>query len=72
MGWFTKEIRCTIETPQFRGSQDDFWMKKQTGWLNTDSLLFTPDRNPENDKGEVGKHGVQFHSLEDFKKAKVK
>lgn len=66
------DVQCTIETPQFRGNQDNYWMKKQTGTLNTETYLFTPDDNPENDKGEVGKHSVQFASIEDFKKFIIK
>lgn len=72
---FTKSIQtiqCTIETPQFRGSQDNFWMKRQTGTFNTETKLFTPDDNHENNKGEVGKHSVQFRSMEDFKKSIIK
>lgn len=67
-----KTVKCTIKTPQFRGSQDDFWLKKQTGVFNYNTMVFTPDDNPDNDKGEVGKHGVQFHSIDDFKKARIK
>lgn len=55
-----------------QGRQDDFWMKKQTGSLDTATYLFTPDDNPENDAGEVGKHFVQFHSIEEFKKFRIK
>lgn len=65
-------IQCTIETPQFRGSQDNFWMKRQSGTLDTETLLFTPDDNPENDAGEVFKHFVQFHSREQFNKFRIK
>lgn len=65
-------IQCTIETPQFRGSQDNYWMKRQTGFFDSKTLLFTPNDNPDNDKGEVGKHSVQFHSLSDFKKSRIK
>lgn len=68
----TRPIRCTIKTPQFKGSQDNFWMKQQTGSFDTESFLFTPDDNPLNDKGEVGKHGVQFGSMENFNKFRIK
>lgn len=65
-------VACTIKTPQFRGSQEDFWMKTQTGVFNYNTMVFTPDTNPENDEGEVGKHRVQFHSESDFRKARIK
>lgn len=68
----TCAIQCTISTPQFMGNQDDFWMKKQTGSFNIETFLFTPDANPENDKGEVGKHSVQFESMENFKQFRIK
>lgn len=65
-------VQCTIGTPQFKGSQDEYWMKRQTGSFNIETMLFTPDANPENDKGEVGMHTVQFHSLRDFNKFRIK
>jgi hypothetical protein len=65
-------IECTIRTPQFKGSQEVFEMKDQTGTFDTESLLFTPDNNFKNNDGSVFAHKVQFHSREQFNKYRIK
>ena len=53
-----REIRCKIQTPQFLGSQDKFYMFKQYGVFDTVTLKFTPTC--------IGGHTVQFHDINDF------
>lgn len=64
-------INCIIETPQFMGSQDKFWMKKQSGIFDTVTLRFQPNDDPMNNSGSVGKHSVQFSSIADFESARI-
>lgn len=65
-------IECTIRTKQFKGSQDNFELKEQTGWFDTVTLVFTPDCNFKNDQGSVKKHGVQFHTRKQFDQHRIK
>ena len=57
--------RVQIETPQFLGSQDDFYMLKQIGWMYFTTLRFKHDKN------YGGSHDVQFHSIENAHKSIV-
>lgn len=36
------EFKCTIETPQFLGSQDKFYLHRQSGKYNKRTGKFTP------------------------------
>ena len=58
--------RVEIETPQFLGSQDNFYIKKQIGWLYLMTLKFNHDKNCG------GSHYVQFNSIEDAHKSIVR
>ena len=60
------KIRVEIETPQFLGNQENFYMLKQIGWIHYMTLLFKPDKNCG------GNHCVQFHSLKNTYKSIVK
>lgn len=64
-------IKCTIQVPQFLGSQEKYWMFTQAGEFNTETLLFTPTDYSINDQGDVGKHEVTFHSIKEFEKYRV-
>lgn len=57
--------RVEIETPQFYGSQTNFSMKKQVGWLYLVTLKFKHNKKYEG-------HDIQFHSIEDAYKSVVK
>lgn len=57
--------RVEIETPQFLGSQDNFYMLRQIGWLYLITLEFKHDKNCG------GNHDVQFHSIYDAHKSIV-
>lgn len=59
-------IKCTIRTPQHKDGKIHYW-RVQYGEFNELTFLFTPD-SPKKD----GDHNVQFHSMEDFKKYRVK
>ena len=50
-------FRVEIETAQFLGSQDNFYMLKQIGWIYLTTLEF------KNDKKCGGKHDV-LHSID--------
>ena len=57
---------CKIQTPQFQGSQDKFVMQEQTGWIDTKTWRFEPN------KSLTGKgHWVQFKDEQEFNKAKI-
>lgn len=58
--------RVEIETPQFLGSQDNFYMMKQIGWIYLATLKFKHDKNCG------GNHDVQFKSINDAYKAIVR
>lgn len=58
--------RVEIETPQFLGGQDNFYMLKQIGWIYLITLKFKHDKNCG------GNHDVQFHSIEDAHKSIVR
>jgi len=60
-------IDCVIETPQFRGSQDNYKMYRQSGKFYRNNLLFVHDF-----WNIWGGHDVQFHSIDDFKEAVVR
>lgn len=49
--------RVEIETPQFLGSQEKFYMLKQIGWIYLVTLKFKHDKNCG------GSHDVKFHSI---------
>lgn len=59
--WKEKVI---ISTPQFMGSQSKFDWCEQSGDINYDTLLFTPDNTYH--KGRIKPHKVQFQSLTQF------
>jgi hypothetical protein len=58
--------RVEIETPQFLGSQDKFYMLKQVGWIHYVTLKF------KHDKKIGATHDVQFHSIEDAYKSVIR
>ena len=58
-------IWCEVESPQFCGSDSDYWMLKQTGTFDRETLLFTHD-------GWIKGHDIQFASIEQFQKALLK
>jgi hypothetical protein len=58
--------RVEIETPQFLGSQDKFYVLKQVGWLYYVTLKF------KHDKKRGATHNIQFNSIEDAHKSVIK
>lgn len=66
------KMKCTISTPQFCGKEISR-MFKQSGIFYKESLLFTPNSIFNGLFGYGGgKHKVQFNSIEDFEKARIK
>jgi hypothetical protein len=55
-------VECIIETPQFLGSEDKYYMLRQIGVLDTETFLFTPYK---------GGHRVQFQGEEDFERFRI-
>jgi hypothetical protein len=62
---FLGRIKVVIQTPQFLGSQEEFYMLKQTGWLYLTTLKFKPIRELG------GNHEVCFRSIKDAHSAIV-
>ena len=58
--------RVEIETKQFLGNEDNFYMLKQIGWVYLTTLKFKHDKNCG------GNHDVQFHSIKDVHKSIVR
>lgn len=59
-------IKCKIKTPQHKNGKVHFW-HTQSGELDVNTFLFTPSEP----KG-AWDHKVQFSSMEDFMKYRVK
>lgn len=67
MCWFinipkSELFKCTIETPQFHGSQDDYHMHRQSGWYNKATNQFVPF------DFSSGNHVVHFSGIGNLKK----
>jgi hypothetical protein len=67
-------FRVEVETPQFLGRQDKYYMLRQVGWLYLVSMKFRPDPRQvptavdgtvqvPSSKPKVGAHKVQFQSI---------
>lgn len=56
-------MNCTIRTPQFKDGKIHYYVT-QKGIFDESTLYFTTS--------EVSGHNVQFHSMEDFNKFRVK
>ena len=64
------KVQCKIKTPQFRNNEI-WYYKEQTGIFDDETLLFTADK-VFMDFSRVGAHDVQFSSLKDFEKSKIR
>jgi hypothetical protein len=51
-------VKVKIETPQFLGSQDKFYMHSQVGHLYYTTLEFRPEQKKK------GNHNVKFHTID--------
>jgi hypothetical protein len=60
------QLRVEIETPQFLGTQEKFYILRQRGWISIFTLTFKYDRN------EIGGHDVYFWSIKDVYRSIVK
>ena len=59
-------VKVMIQTPQFLGSQENYYLLKQPGWLYLTTLKFTPI------KELGGKHVVYFGSIKEAWSAIIK
>lgn len=60
-------VRCEISTPQFLGTQEDYYMFNQTGWY------FILNRKFYTDWKVAGSHDVMgWKSFKDFRKSIVR
>ncbi len=59
------KTNCEIATPQFFGSEGEFYMLRQAGEIDTETWVFTPH------KSEHKGHKVYFYTQEQFNKAVV-
>lgn len=64
--YFSLNIKCEIETPQFLGCQEKYYMFKQTGRYNVFNKKFTTDNSVE------GSHNVWYRNNKDFEKSVIK
>jgi hypothetical protein len=60
------QLRVEIETPQFLGTQEKFYMLRQRGWISLSTLMFKYDRN------ELGGHDVYLRNIKDVYESVVK
>ena len=60
------QLRVEIETPQFLGTQEKFYMLRQRGWIGIFTPMFKYDRN------EISGHDVYFWSIKDVYSSVVK
>lgn len=57
-------FRCEIQTPQFLGSQEKFYMLKQKGTFVMPLMKFF--------SASINGHNVQFDTLKDLEKALIR